>query len=88
MAWQWVTGITGITPHATKIASLVRNGRAAAQRLLPPERLYPVPPAIASLIRADAPGALPVRGVPGETGGFAHTEGFSALNPGVVATGE
>ena len=64
-AGQWVTGITDITPQATKIADRVRNGQAAAaQRLLPPERPYPVPPAIAHRLCIDT-GSLPAPGVHG-----------------------
>ncbi|WP_169983267.1 hypothetical protein [Microbispora sp. H10836] len=35
------------TPRVRRIASLVQSGQAAkAQRLLPPERVYPVPQGI------------------------------------------
>ncbi|MFJ3878618.1 DUF4291 domain-containing protein [Streptomyces sp. NPDC090077] len=44
---EWITGITDLTPQVRKAADLVRAGQAAkAQRLLPPERPYPLPPAL------------------------------------------
>ena len=50
---EWVTGITDLTPTVQRIATLVRAGQAAkAQRLLPPERPYPLDPAIARRILA------------------------------------
>jgi hypothetical protein len=53
-AEEWVVGLTDITPQARKIAELVRKGQAAnAQRLLPPERLYPVPPTTARRLLID-----------------------------------
>jgi hypothetical protein len=53
-AGQWVTSITDITPQARTIAQLLRNGQAArAQRLLPPERAYPVSAATARHLRID-----------------------------------
>ncbi|MFD4860906.1 DUF4291 domain-containing protein [Streptomyces atratus] len=46
-AEDWVVDLTDVTPQARKIAALKQSGRTAqAQRLLPPERIYPVPPAI------------------------------------------
>jgi len=42
-AENWVVDLADITPRARKIAEMVRGGQAAkAQRLLPPERIYPV----------------------------------------------
>jgi hypothetical protein len=53
-AGQWVTSITDITPQARTIAELLRSGQAArAKRLLPPERLYPVPEATAGRLHID-----------------------------------
>ncbi|WP_405719844.1 DUF4291 domain-containing protein [Streptomyces sp. NBC_00046] len=47
-AEEWVVDLTDVTPTVHKIAALRQGGRSAqAQRLLPPERSYPVPPAIA-----------------------------------------
>ncbi|MEU9045497.1 MULTISPECIES: DUF4291 domain-containing protein [unclassified Kitasatospora] len=47
-AEEWVTGLTDLTPQVQRIAALVRGGQAAkAQRLLPPERPYPLPAATA-----------------------------------------
>ncbi|MEU3602382.1 DUF4291 domain-containing protein [Streptomyces sp. NPDC006798] len=46
-AEEWVTEITDITPRARRIGELVRAGRTAqAERLLPPERILPVPAAV------------------------------------------
>ncbi|WP_327681536.1 DUF4291 domain-containing protein [Kitasatospora sp. NBC_00458] len=46
---EWITGITDLTPQVRKIAALVQGGRAAqAQRLLPPERPYPLPGPLAA----------------------------------------
>ncbi|GGL33942.1 DUF4291 domain-containing protein [Planomonospora parontospora] len=45
---EWVVGLTDVTPTVRRIAGLVQSGQASkAQRLLPPEREYPVPPEIA-----------------------------------------
>ncbi|MEV8436041.1 DUF4291 domain-containing protein [Actinosynnema sp. NPDC051121] len=53
-AEEWVTGLTDLTPTVHKIAALVRAGQnAKAQRLLPPERPYPLDPATARRIQAD-----------------------------------
>ncbi|GAA0480032.1 hypothetical protein Aca07nite_88090 [Actinoplanes capillaceus] len=53
-AEQWVVGLTDLTPTVHKIGALVRAGQAAkAQRLLPPERPYPLDPATARRIQAD-----------------------------------
>lgn len=47
-AEEWVVGITDLTPTAHRIAELVRSGRGdRAKALLPAERVYPVPAAIA-----------------------------------------
>ncbi|MFF7991585.1 DUF4291 domain-containing protein [Kitasatospora xanthocidica] len=47
-AEEWVTGLTDLTPQVRRIVALVRGGQAAkAQRLLPPERPYPLPAATA-----------------------------------------
>ncbi|MGE7389670.1 DUF4291 domain-containing protein [Streptomyces sp. NPDC004126] len=44
---EWVTGVTDLTPQVRKAEALVRTGQAGrAQRLLPPERPYPLPPAL------------------------------------------
>ncbi|MFK4208428.1 DUF4291 domain-containing protein [Streptomyces sp. NPDC030920] len=54
-AEEWVVGLTDLTPRVQKIAALRQSGRAAqAQRLLPPERIYPVPRAVAERLRIDA----------------------------------
>jgi hypothetical protein len=53
-AEQWVTAVTDLTPTVRRIAELVRTGQGAkAQRLLPPERAYPLDPAVAGRIHAD-----------------------------------
>lgn len=53
-AEEWITGIADLTPQARKIAALVQGGRAAqAQRLLPPERPYPLPGPIAARLGMD-----------------------------------
>ncbi|MFI5915238.1 DUF4291 domain-containing protein [Dactylosporangium sp. NPDC051541] len=53
-AEEWVTGLTDLTPTVQKIAALVRSGQhTKAQRLLPPERPYPLDPAIGRCIQAD-----------------------------------
>jgi hypothetical protein len=52
-AEDWVVGLTDITPTVHRIAGLVRAGQSAkTQRLLPPERPYPLDPAIARRIHA------------------------------------
>lgn len=52
-ATDWVVGLTDLTPAVRKIAALVQTGRAAeAQRLLPPERPFPLGPALARRIGA------------------------------------
>jgi len=51
---DWVVGLADLTPTVHAIAGLVRAGQSArAQRLLPPERPYPLEPAIARRIQAD-----------------------------------
>lgn len=53
-AQDWVVGLTDLTPTVHKIDALVRAGHGAkAQRLLPPERPYPLDAAIARRILAD-----------------------------------
>jgi hypothetical protein len=53
-AEQWVTAVTDLTPTVRRVAELVRTGQGAkAQRLLPPERAYPLDPAVAGRIHAD-----------------------------------
>ncbi|MCE6998343.1 DUF4291 domain-containing protein [Saccharothrix sp. S26] len=54
-AEEWVVGLTDLTPTVHKVADLVRAGQhAKAQRLLPPERPYLLPPAIARRVQADS----------------------------------
>ncbi|WP_329586641.1 DUF4291 domain-containing protein [Streptomyces sp. NBC_01005] len=54
-AEEWVVDITDVTPTVQKIAALRQGGRSAqAQRLLPPERICPVPPAVAKRLGIDA----------------------------------
>ncbi|MGW0963502.1 DUF4291 domain-containing protein [Streptomyces gelaticus] len=54
-AEEWVVDLTDVTPRVQKIAALRQNGRSAqAQRLLPPERVCPVPPAVAKNLRIDS----------------------------------
>ncbi|MBO3738788.1 DUF4291 domain-containing protein [Actinoplanes flavus] len=51
---HWVVGLTDLTPTVHKIDALIRSGQAAkAQRLLPPERPYPLAPATARRLQAD-----------------------------------
>ncbi|TJZ50088.1 DUF4291 domain-containing protein [Streptomyces piniterrae] len=53
-AEEWVVDLTDLTPRVRKIAALVQTGQAAkARRLLPPERLYPVPRAVAARLGID-----------------------------------
>lgn len=53
-AEEWVVGLTDLTPTVHKIAALVRAGQTAkVQRLLPPERPYPLDANIARRIQAD-----------------------------------
>jgi hypothetical protein len=52
---EWVVGLADLTPSVNRIAVLVRAGQhAKAQRLLPPERPYPLDATIARRIQADA----------------------------------
>ncbi|GLZ77583.1 hypothetical protein Afil01_23900 [Actinorhabdospora filicis] len=45
---DWIVGLTDLTETAQKAAKLMRAGHAdRAKKLLPPERAYPVPDAIA-----------------------------------------
>ncbi|MCX5376667.1 DUF4291 domain-containing protein [Streptomyces sp. NBC_00091] len=44
---DWVVGLTDLTPQVRKAATLMQTGQAAkAQRLVPPERAYPLPRAL------------------------------------------
>ncbi|MFD7364752.1 DUF4291 domain-containing protein [Nocardiopsis alba] len=44
---DWIVGLTDLTPRVRKAADLVRRGdTAGARRLLPDERVYPLPPAL------------------------------------------
>lgn len=53
-AEEWIVGLTDLTPRVREIAALLQRGQAAqAQRSLPPERVYPVPPEIARRLRLD-----------------------------------
>ncbi len=53
-AEEWVVGLSDLTPTVHKIAGLMRAGQSAkAQRLLPPERPYPLNPTTARRILAD-----------------------------------
>ncbi|WP_335936201.1 DUF4291 domain-containing protein [Streptomyces sp. PTD5-9] len=53
-AEEWVVDLTDITPRVRAITAARQNGRAArAQRLLPPERPYPVPAALAKRLLID-----------------------------------
>lgn len=52
---EWVVDIRDLTPLAHRIHDLVAAGDVtAAETLLPPARVYPLPPAIAARIGADA----------------------------------
>ncbi|MFJ2626406.1 DUF4291 domain-containing protein [Streptomyces sp. NPDC087532] len=54
-AQDWIVGLTDVTPQVRRIAALKQSGRTAqAQRLLPPERIYPVPSATARNLLVDA----------------------------------
>ncbi|KFG00216.1 hypothetical protein IQ62_14725 [Streptomyces scabiei] len=47
---EWIVGLTDLTPQVRKAATLMQTGRTAqARRLLPPERVYPLPPALDGL---------------------------------------
>lgn len=53
-AESWIVGLTDLTPTVHKIDALVRAGQAGkAQRLLPPERPYPLDRETAHRIQAD-----------------------------------
>ncbi|MFF4577486.1 DUF4291 domain-containing protein [Streptomyces sp. NPDC001373] len=44
---EWITGIADLTPQVRKAAALIQGGQAArARRLLPAERVYPLPAAL------------------------------------------
>ena len=46
---EWIVGIDDRTPQVRKAAALVKDGRTAqAQRLLPAERVYPLPRELAN----------------------------------------
>jgi hypothetical protein len=48
---EWVTGIADYTPRVRKMRDLIRQGKMeAARKMLPPERVYPVPDDIARRI--------------------------------------
>ncbi len=52
-AAEWVVGLTDLTPTVRKVAGLVQTGRSGeAQRLLPPERPFPLAPGIARRVNA------------------------------------
>ena len=54
-AEEWVVGLTDLTPAVRRIAGLARSGQSGkAQRLLPAERPYPLEPAVARRLHADA----------------------------------
>ncbi|MFF2774003.1 DUF4291 domain-containing protein [Streptomyces sp. NPDC058052] len=45
---EWIVDLTDLTPQVRRAATLIRSGQAAkAQRLLPAERVYPLPRALA-----------------------------------------
>jgi hypothetical protein len=49
---EWITGITDLTPQVHRAAELIRSGRAAgARRLIPTERVYPLPPELEGILR-------------------------------------
>ncbi|WP_126643501.1 DUF4291 domain-containing protein [Embleya hyalina] len=51
---EWVVGVTDLTPLVRRLSGLVKDGRVAqAQRLLPPEKPYPLPAAVARRVGAD-----------------------------------
>ncbi|RKT83364.1 uncharacterized protein DUF4291 [Saccharopolyspora antimicrobica] len=53
-AEEWVVDLTDLTPQTRKIAKLAQSGQSAkAQRLLPAERVYPVPAPIATRLDID-----------------------------------
>ena len=48
---EWTLDITDYTPRVRKMQQLLKAGKAeAAKKLLPPEKVYPVPPLIARQI--------------------------------------
>ncbi|GIG66927.1 DUF4291 domain-containing protein [Phytomonospora endophytica] len=54
-AEDWVRDITDLTPRVRKAAGLILRGdTAAARRLLPAERVYPLAPALAKPLGMDA----------------------------------
>lgn len=55
-AAEWIVSITDLSPLVGKLRELRRQGRFDhAKRLLPPERVYPVSPAIARVLGMDSP---------------------------------
>jgi hypothetical protein len=54
-AQEWIVGIEDYSGRVGKIHKLLRTGQAdKARQFLPPERVYPLPPALARGIDADA----------------------------------
>jgi hypothetical protein len=52
---EWIVELTDITSRVRTIAGLAQSGQSAkVRRLLPPERVYPLPPEIARRIQASA----------------------------------
>jgi hypothetical protein len=50
---EWTVGIEDYTPRVRKMATLLRTGRESqAKALLPPERVYPLPPELKRCIGA------------------------------------
>ncbi|MDA3646133.1 DUF4291 domain-containing protein [Saccharopolyspora indica] len=53
-AEEWIVDLTDLTSQTRKIAKLAQSGQAGkAQRLMPPERVYPVPTPIATRLDID-----------------------------------
>ncbi|MDI6103809.1 DUF4291 domain-containing protein [Actinoplanes sp. NEAU-A12] len=54
---EWTTGITDVTPLVGEIRALLDSGdEPGANRLLPVERVYPLPAGVAAHLHADPPG--------------------------------
>lgn len=52
-ATEWVLGLSDLTPTVRKVAALVQTGRSGeAQRLLPPERPFPLGAGLARRVNA------------------------------------
>ncbi|HEY1175468.1 MAG TPA: DUF4291 family protein, partial [Phytomonospora sp.] len=48
---EWVRELTDLTPRVRRAADHLRRGDAAkARRLMPPERVYPLAPALAARV--------------------------------------